>query len=435
MDAAVTNGKIADSAITPVKLADSAVTTNKIADGAVTQAKLANDSVGNSQVADGSITNSKLADDSVTGNKIVDGTITGADLDGGINVTTTGDIEANSLTDGMLTMSGGNLASTNNTASFDVGNNASDSDVYIVNGGTGKANLNVEGNVTGGGTLGTAASRWSTVYADAVNFLTGLTNADNTSGTASNIDLGTDSADASQIHIGNATASVNIEDANWSIDSIGDANFSQATVNDLAVNNNVITDLNVTGAGSYTGTLTVGGKTTISSGGLDVTGGSDFRDNVDLHNNVVTNIGNAGTEFTGTGGLTLAGLLTANGGASFSGTTNFNGNVDLNSNTISNIGNAGTDFTGSGGLTLAGLFTANGGADFNCHDIDGVDTVNANSVNTQDVTATGTADLTSAKTRINSGATLPASCSTGEIFVRTSGAPRQLQLDQELTIS
>ena len=41
------------------------------------------------------------------------------------------------------------------------------------------------------------------------------------------------------------------------------------------------------------------------------------------------------------------------------------GTIDLATNLITNIGNAGTDFVAGGGLTLAGVFTANSTAALN----------------------------------------------------------------------
>ena len=56
---------------------------------------------------------------------------------------------------------------------------------------------------------------------------------------------------------------------------------------------------------------------------------------LNMNSNLITNIGNAGTDFTSAGGLNLAGTL------------------NMNTNLITNIGNAGTDFTSRGGLNLA----------------------------------------------------------------------------------
>lgn len=58
------------------------------------------------------------------------------------------------------------------------------------------------------------------------------------------------------------------------------------------------------------------------------------------------------------GNLTVTGLVTAQG----AGTNTFSGTVDMQNNVILNIGNAGTDFVATtGALNLAGVLTANGG--------------------------------------------------------------------------
>lgn len=68
------------------------------------------------------------------------------------------------------------------------------------------------------------------------------------------------------------------------------------------------------------------------------------------------------------GSLTVSGALAANGGITFDASTDtvgahtLSGTIDANTNIITNIGNAGTDFVAStGALTLAGVLTANGG--------------------------------------------------------------------------
>jgi hypothetical protein len=267
---------------------------------------------------------------------------------------------------------------------INVGNNGSSSDVFIRNAGAGTANLNVEGNVTGGGTLGASGTRWSTIYADAINFLTGLTNESN-GATPSVIKLGTAGGDASQIQIGNALASVDMRSGNWQIGANGVASFQSLTlagdivtngsraVNLSSASNSVFSitnsgggaaDLNVQRNGIFGGGLTSGTRFTVSAGGMDITGVSDLRGTLDMHNNV-----------------------------------------------IQNIGNANTDFTASGGLNLAGQLNANGGADLNNQDITGV----------KNITMTGTLNLSSAKLRVPSGIMLPLTCSTGEVFVKTDG--------------
>ena len=372
---------------------------SRIDNGSVTALKLAGDSVGTGSVQADAITNVKLANDAVSTAKVADGAITGAKLASNANITTSGDVHAlnlvgSTVSDGVLAMHGGNVASSANALDVNVGANGTDSDVFIRNSGSGKANLSVEGNVTGGGTLGTSGSRWSTIYADVVNFVSGLTNGNNPSGSNSTIELGTAGGDHSQVNIGNLNANVTLTDTDWSVSGSGDAVFSSITSGNLSVsgdltsadsfsidlaksgstaltikNSKGATSLIVAGSGSMSGALTLGDALSVAAGGIDVTGVSTFRDNVDMNRNVLTNIGNNGTDFTTNGGLTLAGQLTANGG------------IDANGNDVTGVKN---------------------------------------------LTADGTADFTSANTRINSGTSLPGTCSAGELFVKTNGSSVQV---------
>lgn len=86
-DAAVTYDKIKDKAVGSAKLADNAVSAQKIAtnavqerqlfDGAVTQSKLAPDSVSTAKLAANAVTPEKLAQSAVTTEKIATGAVTG----------------------------------------------------------------------------------------------------------------------------------------------------------------------------------------------------------------------------------------------------------------------------------------------------------------------------------------------------------------------
>ncbi|MBP9714923.1 MAG: hypothetical protein KBD52_00305 [Candidatus Pacebacteria bacterium] len=76
-------------------------------------------------------------------------------------------------------------------------------------------------------------------------------------------------------------------------------------------------------------------------------------------------IGTAGTTtFTGAGG-TFSSVIAANGGITFDASTDtlgaftLAGTLDANTNILTNIGNAGTDFTVTGGLTLDDILTVN----------------------------------------------------------------------------
>ena len=158
------------------------------------------------------------------------------------------------------------------------------------------------------------------------------------------------------------------------------------------------------------GTLTTNPGTTLDINGTLAWGGSTVSENLNMNDQLILNIGNAGTDFTAAGGLTLADDLTISGGDitgaagaaldlgeanpgditttgdlivaddSFFGLSNSKGRLvfddtpspdeidiqsatlDMNNNIISNIGAAGTDFTATGGLNLSdGLVISNGG--------------------------------------------------------------------------
>lgn len=86
-DLAVTTGKIADLNITTGKIADLNVTTGKIADNAITSSKIADDAVTSSEIAANAVGQSELANLSVTTGKIVDLNVTTAKI-ADLNITT-----------------------------------------------------------------------------------------------------------------------------------------------------------------------------------------------------------------------------------------------------------------------------------------------------------------------------------------------------------
>ena len=79
-DNAVTTAKITDSNITTAKIANNAVTTPKILDSAVSEAKLGSSVVTTAKLAAGAVTEAKLATNAVTTDKINSGVITNAKL-------------------------------------------------------------------------------------------------------------------------------------------------------------------------------------------------------------------------------------------------------------------------------------------------------------------------------------------------------------------
>lgn len=77
---AVTTPKISNSSVTGDKIVDGTITTGDIADNSITSAKIVNGSVGTAELADGSVTTPKLADGAVTTAKLGDGSVTAAKL-------------------------------------------------------------------------------------------------------------------------------------------------------------------------------------------------------------------------------------------------------------------------------------------------------------------------------------------------------------------
>ncbi len=127
--------------------------------------------------------------------------------------------------------------------------------------------------------------------------------------------------------------------------------------------------------------------------GLSIAGTLDFdwgANDMDFNTSIASNIGNAGTDFNSSGGLTLAAPLLLPDGAvgapAIANTTDTNtgfyrvsediigvaingaldyefeaNDLDFNLSVATNIGNAGTDFETNGGLTLANVLTVSTG--------------------------------------------------------------------------
>lgn len=78
--AGVTQGGIADGAVTTDKLADGAVTTEKIAKGAVTYHQIANETIGSPELANNAVAASKIASSAVQERHIFNGAVTESKL-------------------------------------------------------------------------------------------------------------------------------------------------------------------------------------------------------------------------------------------------------------------------------------------------------------------------------------------------------------------
>lgn len=141
------------------------------------------------------------------------------------------------------------------------------------------------------------------------------------SGTTGTINIGTD-ASAETINIGNTGAAVK---------TIAIGNNTQAntiTIGDASVTGLSLTDNNwsisTAGAAAFaslssSGAIAANGGITFDAS-TDTVGAFTAAGTIDMSTNILTNIGNTGTDFVAsTGALTLAGVLTANGGISLSG--------------------------------------------------------------------------------------------------------------------
>ncbi len=108
-------------------------------------------------------------------------------------------------------------------------------------------------------------------------------------------------------------------------------------------------------------TGTAGTETAISVG-------TGWDTGIDLNSTSLVNIGNSGTDFDTSGGLTLAGTMTTNGSLASNGTLTANGGVTLgdNGDTVGinssdwDISTAGV-ITGAGAITSDGLISTSGG--------------------------------------------------------------------------
>lgn len=124
-----------------------------------------------------------------------------------------------------------------------------------------------------------------------------------------------------------------------------------ATTLNIGPGSTTATSINLAGGSGATGCTVDGATGNITCAGTITTSGT---------------IGTASTTtFTGNTG-TFSGAIAANGGITFDNATDtlgahtLAGTLDANSNLITNIGNTGTDFVSGGGLTLAGTLTGNG---------------------------------------------------------------------------
>lgn len=98
-----------------------------------------------------------------------------------------------------------------------------------------------------------------------------------------------------------------LRDANWNITGAGAATFASVS----------------SATGTFSGAIAANGGITFNNS-TDTLGAYTLAGTVNANNNILTNIGNSGTDFVAsTGALTLAGVLTANGGVTVAAGQNF----------------------------------------------------------------------------------------------------------------
>ncbi|MFZ1627156.1 MAG: LamG-like jellyroll fold domain-containing protein [Candidatus Moraniibacteriota bacterium] len=142
------------------------------------------------------------------------------------------------------------------------------------------------------------------------------------------------------------------------------------TVTSSTGTSDTIRFLPATGAATFAGIITTADLTasdktyTFPNATITVNAAGDISGTTLASNVTGSSLTSVGT----LGSLTVSGAIAANGGITFDAATDTvgaftaAGTIDMSTNIITNIGNAGTDFVAStGALTLAGVLTANGG--------------------------------------------------------------------------
>ncbi|MEI6511462.1 MAG: hypothetical protein WCO25_05510, partial [Candidatus Uhrbacteria bacterium] len=273
-----------------------------------------------------------------------------------------------------LAITGGDLTFAQDTVIGDGGDqlsiNTSDWDISTAGNMTNIGSISADGLITANGGIATSAATALSIVSGTTGTVTldsGTTGTVNvgTSNDGKTINLGTGTgADAISIGTGGVTADTitigstlagtafALNDDNWNVTAGGNANFNSigfgtsgsAMFTNLTATGDVI--MNDPGAD----TITIGAAAdtvAIASNTLSLTDDNWYVDAAGAAKFV--SIGAAGTAGTGAfTDLTVTSSLT------------LFGDIDMQTNVITNIGDNGTDFTGTGGLTLAGTLTANG---------------------------------------------------------------------------
>ena len=229
------------NAISNIESADIAadtITTDDVAADTIAAGDIASNAVDSAEINAGAVGTSEIADASVAG----------GDLAADIAISTTGSVATTGA--GTITSAG----------------------AIAANGGI---------TTNGGDDLGALASRWSTIYADTLNFKDTLTDV----ATNSAVSFG-DSAnttitmgDSNSLDTVNIVANTAITDGQWSVSNTGAAAFASATVG----GNNVVT---VGDTGTVTSTMifdgTVAGGDLAATIAITTSGAASFTGNVGL---------------------------------------------------------------------------------------------------------------------------------------------------------
>jgi uncharacterized protein YjbI with pentapeptide repeats len=247
-DNAITTAKINANAVDATKLADNSVTSVKVANSAITTAKINANAVDATKLADGSVTNLKIANNAVTSVNITDATVTSADI-------------------AAATITGGNIAATTITADKLAQSTAANGQVLKWNGtnwvpqnddaGVGTTPTLANGQILiGNGTTNSAAL----LSGDATLSAGALTIANNA---VTNLKIANDAVTSAKILDATITgadvAGATITGSNIAATTITDANIN-ATANIAAtkLEGTVVLDSEAPAAGDITGNFGAG---------------------------------------------------------------------------------------------------------------------------------------------------------------------------------
>ena len=415
---AIGSKQIKSGAIKTSELADNSVTSDKIADGAFTTDDIADGSITNDKIAADAVESDNIATGAVTTDEILDGTIAGGDLAADIAITTTGMVNLNggiAVDTSNFTVSGttGDVAT---AGDLDVNGNDIDSSGSMditgatgmnINTGAGDITLDPAGNDVLPGSdstdnLGADATRWSTIYADTLNYSTAITDA-NTGNTT--VDIG----DSNTLDTVNITAKTAISSEHWSVTEPGAATF-------------VSVDGPVGSVTPATGTFT-----TLVGDTVQTDTAVNFATNGDSINNATDDTFVFNREDSGTVTITSS---DDNTNADLTVTAGGTGSMILGSASVSSV-TISTDGTGNSEVVLpAESIEGNEIADetITSDNIDdgtiaGGDLASDISITTSgNITATGTVDFSGADLVIDSGTSAPGTCTVGQMFIDTDAS-------------